>query len=391
MTSFDEMRTKTPLREQRGVSVISLSHPIAKRGGMSIRNVTAKPAVFKSLRNADAATRGNDHDRHIQSSAQPPRAYLQLGWPLFPVNRRTRAPLIKDGGGFYGATADEATIADWLQRWPRALLATPTGRSYRHIAVDVDIKHPPINGFDALAEVGWAILPNTLMVHSPSGGLHLHLDPGEREIPTTQGTIGAGIDVRGEISSIILPTPGNGYRWDPHWNFGTVGLAPAPDRLVPPAPERKASAEVPARYEDAYAAAALAKACWRIRNAPAGQQEATLNSQCFWIGTLAGADGIPADIALSWLLKAAHDMQSSDVGAGPQTQSPCGCEQGRRRKRARHSATRPPKQPLNPEKREAAPRGLEPPGGLLTRVFRGNTLDVRYAMRPTRSTRCCCA
>jgi hypothetical protein len=47
-----------------------------------------------------------------------------------------------------------------------------------------------------------------------------------------------------------------------------------------------------------------------------------LPSQCFWIGTLAGADGILADIALSWLLKAAHDMQCSDVGAGPQTQSP---------------------------------------------------------------------
>ena len=29
-------------------------------------------------------------------------------------------------------------------------------------------------------------------------------------------------------------------------------------------------------------------------------------------------------------------------------------------------------------------------GGLLSRVFKGNTLDVRYAMRPTRSTRCCC-
>jgi hypothetical protein len=49
-------------------------------------------------------------------------------------------------------------------------------------------------------------------------------------------------------------------------------------------------------------------ACRRIRNAPAGQQEATLNSECFAIGTLAGANGIPADIALSWLLTAAHDV-----------------------------------------------------------------------------------
>jgi hypothetical protein len=136
---------------------------------------------------------------------------LQLGWPLFPVNPHTKAPLIKDGGGFYAATTNETTIAEWLQRWPRALLATPTGRSYGHITVDIDIKHRPISGFDALAELGWAILPNTPIVHSPSGGLHLHLDPGQREIPTTLGRVAAGIDVRGEISSIILPTSGGAY------------------------------------------------------------------------------------------------------------------------------------------------------------------------------------
>jgi hypothetical protein len=142
--------------------------------------------------------------------------------------------------------------------------------------------------------------------------LHLHLDPGEREIPTTRGTIGAGIDVCGESSSILLPSPGSAYRWDPIWNPATVGLAPAPDWLIPPIPERNASAEVPAKLEDTYAAAALADACRRIRNAPAGQQETTLNSECFAIGTLAGANGIPADIALSWLLTAAHDMPDYD-------------------------------------------------------------------------------
>jgi hypothetical protein len=278
----------------------------ARGGALNTHGLVAKSAVFKAFRNADAPTHGNGH----QSSVQPPSTYLQLGWPLFPVNPRTRAPLIE--GGFYGATTDEATIADWLQRWPRGLLATPTGRSYRHIAVDVDIKHPPISGFDALAGLGWAVLPNTPMVHSPSGGLHLHLDPGELEIPSTQGTIGAGIDVRGEISSIILPTLGSKYEWDPIWSVFTVGLAPAPDWLIPRASERKASAEVFAKLQDAYAAAALADACRRIRNAPAGQQEATLNSECFAIGTLAGANGIPADIALSWLLTAAHDMPDYD-------------------------------------------------------------------------------
>src|ERR1700737_3954384 len=104
-------------------------------GSFNMYCVTAKPAVFKALHNGHAQPLRNGHGN------PPPNdhtgTYLQLGWPLFPVNPRTRAPLID--GGFYGATTDEATIADWLRRWPRGLLATPTGRSYRHIAVDVDI------------------------------------------------------------------------------------------------------------------------------------------------------------------------------------------------------------------------------------------------------------
>jgi hypothetical protein len=238
-------------------------------GSFNMYCVTAKPAVFKALHNGHAQPLRNGH-------SNPPLnddtgTYLELGWPLFPVNPRTRAPLID--GGFYGATTNEVTIADWLRRWPRALLGTPTGGSSRHIAVDVDITHPPISGFDALAELGWAILPNTPLAHSPSGGLHLHLDQGEREIPTTRGAIGAGIDVCGEISSIFLPSPGSAYRWDPIGNPAAVGLAPAPDWLIPPIPERKASAEVPAKLEATYAAAALADACRRTRSAPAGHRQ----------------------------------------------------------------------------------------------------------------------
>src|SRR5215510_6771297 len=126
-----------------------------------------------------------------QTSAKLPvyKGYVQRGWPLFPVSR-SKVPLVKDGGGFYSATTDLAQVEAWFERWPRALIATPTGRPYRHICVDVDVKHVPVSGFDALAELGWSILPCTPLVITPSGGLHLHLDPGDREIPSTQGMIG---------------------------------------------------------------------------------------------------------------------------------------------------------------------------------------------------------
>lgn len=191
--------------------------------GASGRDVVSLAAHLADISQTDAAWR-----------------YLQLGWPLSPVNPRTRAPLID--GGFY-ATTDEATIADWLQRWPRALLATPTGRPHGHIAVDVEIKHPPISGFDTLAEFGWAILPNTPLAHSPSGGLHLHLDPGDREIPTTRGTIGAGNDVCGEISNIFLCRP-----WDAHIRFCRWGRDRNGSERMRPPQYRSTTPESEERY-----------------------------------------------------------------------------------------------------------------------------------------------
>jgi hypothetical protein len=249
-----------------------------------------------------------------QTSAKLPvyKGYVQRGWPLFPVSR-SKVPLVKDGGGFYSATTDLAQVEAWFERWPRALIATPTGRPYRHICVDVDVKHVPVSGFDALAELGWSILPCTPLVITPSGGLHLHLDPGDREIPSTQGTIGRGLDVRAEIGSIILPTPGSGYAWDPLWNLDTVGLARAPDWLIPPQAERlSGNREPPAKLEAAYASAAITDACWKIRHASAGVQRKTINDQCFSIGTLCGADLAPADIALGELLRAARDVPDFD-------------------------------------------------------------------------------
>jgi hypothetical protein len=42
------------------------------------------------------------------------------------------------------------------------------------------------------------------------------------------------------------------------------------------------------------------------------RRDQTLNSECFAIGTLASANSIPGDIALSWLLTATHDMPDYD-------------------------------------------------------------------------------
>jgi hypothetical protein len=242
-------------------------------------------------------------------------AYCQRGWPVFPCRRDNKRPLVERG--FHAATVDEAPIYQWWRRWPWALIGVPTGA--RFVVLDIDVKRPGENGFDTLAELGRAILCNTPMVHTASGGLHVYFDPGQRAIRNTAGKrgrgIGPGLDIRGDGGYVIVPAPGSGYRWDPFHNIDLLPLAPAPAWLVAPEPEQRRASSRPVRPScglSPYAEAALDRACRRIITAPAGEQEATLNGEAFAIGTLAGAGGVPADFARRTLLWAARQVRDYD-------------------------------------------------------------------------------
>jgi putative DNA primase/helicase len=211
-----------------------------------------------------------------------------------------------------------AQIGDWWRRWPKALIGLPTGRITGFVALDVDVR-VAVNGFDTLADIGVAVLPNTPMVHTPSGGLHLYFRPPERtEIRNTAGGrgsgIGLGLDWRGEGGYVIAPSPGSGYCWDPHWNLDTAALAPIPALLLPRVPEcpRVNAAVARAAGLSPFAETALDSACRCIIEAPDGQQEQTLNGESFAIGTLAGANAIPADFALRALIWASRKIRDYD-------------------------------------------------------------------------------
>jgi Bifunctional DNA primase/polymerase, N-terminal len=203
-------------------------------------------------------------------------------------------------------------------RWPSALIGVPVGRSRGFVVLDVDVKDDAY-GFDTLAELGFAILSNTPMVHTASGGLHLYFaTPDGPEVRNTAGGrgsgIGAGLDWRGEGGYVIAPSPGSGYRWDPHWNLDSVPLASVPTALLPREPKRPATTRPvrPAAGLSPYAETALDRACRRIIGAPAGEQEITLNSEAYAIGTLAGAAVIPADFARRALIWAARQIPDYD-------------------------------------------------------------------------------
>src|SRR5262249_61915135 len=107
----------------------------------------------------------------------------------------------------------------------------------------------------------------------------------------------------------------SGYCWDPHYNLDTVPLATVPPALFPRPPQRTAPHRPlkPATGLSPYASAALNSACSRIVAAPDGQQEATLNSEAFAIGTLAGAGAVPSGFARSVVLYAARQIRHYDL------------------------------------------------------------------------------
>ena len=92
-----------------------------------------------------------------------------------------KRPLVERG--LYAATIDRDQIRNWWRRWPKALIGLPTGRTSDTVVLDIDVKRADTNGLDTLAELGCAILPDTPLVHTASGGLHLYFLEQSDDLP----------------------------------------------------------------------------------------------------------------------------------------------------------------------------------------------------------------
>lgn len=179
----------------------------------------------------------------------------QRGWPVFPCSPETKRPLVK--GGFKDASTDAATIRGWWKRWPKALLAIPTGERTGLFVLDLDVGDPGVvtagDYLKRLAAHAGAI-PDTAIAETGSGGLHLYFTwPSEGAVgigadvapalrmPAATGAKardgkkakGAQIDVRGEGGYVIVPpsirADGGVYTWCPG---PEDGIAPAPARIL---------------------------------------------------------------------------------------------------------------------------------------------------------------
>jgi hypothetical protein len=239
-------------------------------------------------------------------------AVERFGWPLFPVRSDgTKRPLITDWRN--GASTDPAVIGTWWRRHRSALIGVPTGRRVGFVVLDIDVKHLDAYGFDTLAELGCAVLPDTPMAHTRSGGLHLYFAySGYPEIGNSIGKhgLGPGLDVRGEGGFVVIPCPGSGYSWDPHCNLDTAALFPAPAWLGYRQRQRD-SAQAGARRLSS-GAEILAGCCDHIREAVAGEKHSTIRREAFIAGTLVRDRRVSARHARHELEAALACLRSND-------------------------------------------------------------------------------
>jgi putative DNA primase/helicase len=200
------------------------------------------------------------------------------GWPVFPCRwdgPARKRPLTRNG--FHDATTNPETIIRWWRQWPLALVSVPTGVRTGIAVLDIDVMDDLANGWDTLEDLGHSVLLDSPVAHTPSGGCHWYFANPERDLRCSAGLLGPGLDVRANGGSIILPSPGSDYEWDPIANFETMPLAPAPDWLWPPRPARTSLAKAPlkpVRGLSPYGTATIEAACKAIVSAPKGEQGA---------------------------------------------------------------------------------------------------------------------
>jgi Bifunctional DNA primase/polymerase, N-terminal len=241
------------------------------------------------------------------------RQYAGRGWHVFPCSAGTKVPATSHG--LHDASTDPDVIRAWWQRWPRANVAIRTGAVSGLVVLDVDMP----DGFASLEglEAKHGRLPVTYTVTTPSGGEHYYYRHPGGTVPNSAGKLGAGLDVRGDGGYIVAPSSrladGGNYRV-----HVSADLEPWPSDLLEIVPERPIPRFLPAGGRrigvlpgGKYARAALEGEVEKVRSAPIGSRNHTLNAAAFALGQLVAAGALDAEPAVGALL---HAAQAAGLG-----------------------------------------------------------------------------
>lgn len=131
------------------------------------------------------------------------------GWPVIPVDCRTKRPLIEDWPN-RAILSPEAIRATWGKR-PGVGVGVVTGDGL--VVIDLDVKggaDGPANWEKHLGDLGIDLPDTPVKVQTRSGGMHLYyaVPPGQ-DYGNSVGTVADGVDVRGLGGFVVAPpTPG---------------------------------------------------------------------------------------------------------------------------------------------------------------------------------------
>jgi hypothetical protein len=178
-------------------------------------------------------------------------AYAAHGYPVFPLSKRTKAPIPKADkdvhgkkiprtGGFYKATTDPVIVSQWWHQ-SEHLIGMPMGAASNVFAIDIDTAEDHADGmaeWDRITAEHGAI--DTREHLTATGGRHLILKyDDDQPIGCSRGSLPDGIDVKGRGGYIVMPPSRRkdreyrvGHDMDPidppHWLIEMIGTRPAP-------------------------------------------------------------------------------------------------------------------------------------------------------------------
>lgn len=223
--------------------------------------------------------------------------YAARGWPVLALRPATKVPALLNG--LDGATTDAGTLRGWWGRCPTLNIGVRTGAASRLVVIDIDCKHG-IDGFGSWCQLMTRLgIPwhETFTTLTPTGGFHRFYEhPSGVEIHGRVGRLGPGLDVRADRNYVVVPpsrlvdeTTGEvigDYELD--IDAPVVRLPgqllellvedePVAELAQSPLQALEVALDGPSdRNVDAYAAAALAGECERVRIAPPGTRNDTL-------------------------------------------------------------------------------------------------------------------
>lgn len=147
--------------------------------------------------------------------------FAERGFEIRPVPQGQKHPSFENWQCF-GMT-DPESVRNWVVKYPDFNIGAVTGpfNDGFLIVLDMDVKHPPVNGVLTLQK--WEILngplPKTLSATTPSGGRHLFYKANCKGLKHHSGikAPASGVDVQADGAFVMLPPSminGKSYRFD---------------------------------------------------------------------------------------------------------------------------------------------------------------------------------